>query len=556
VAGFTMTVVVLAFLSFFGGSQAFISVSANLPDVHDLRTVPLPEDTLVYAADGTQVVDLHEPGVQRYFVPLHTMQKSWLPQAVVAIEDANFWHGMAIDPQGIARAALVDLQHGQTEQGASTITQQLVRLQLLKDYSQTLDRKVKEAILAIQTQQVFTKSQILEMYLNGVHFGNQALGAQAAAQNYFRKNVDQLDLAESAMLAGIPQSPYYNDPTRNWDIAKNRQHQVLDAMVRTNMITQAAENRAFEEDLRSELHYPADSVKIAPAFADWITQELERKYGVTGTLEGGMRVMTSLNLQLQGLAEQAVRNNVNATMSKNIHQGAMTAIDPRTGEVVAMVGSLPDGPAGQFNFAADVPRSPGSSFKLFTYTAAIASGRFTMTTPIQDAPLTVSMPGQAPNYQPKNYDLKYHGTCQLQACMGNSLNVPAVQVEITTGVDKVVQMARTLGAPPWLAAQNPDGSMTLTQNQPLSYYGASTTLGSAPETPLQMATAAATIANMGVLHPPTGVVSISASDGTTLFEYDPATTAQQVIDPRVAYIMQTIMSNDDNRAMISAATRP
>jgi penicillin-binding protein 1A len=552
----TATAVTALLVSFFGGSQAFIDVSANLPDVHQLRTVPLPEDTLVYSADGALLADLHQPGVQRYFVPLSRMEKSWLPQAVVATEDANFWHGMAVDPQGIARAAVVDLQRGQAQQGASTITQQLVRLELLKDYSQTIDRKVKEAILAIQAQQVFNKNQILEMYLNAVHFGNQAMGAQAAARNYFRKDVDQLDLAESAMLAGIPQSPYYNDPTRNWDIAKGRQHEVLDAMVRTNMIKPAAAREAYAEDLRPELHFPDDAVKAAPAFTGWVTQELVTRYGLTATYGGGMRVTTSLNLALQGIAESAVRGNVDNDRSKNVQQGAMTAIDPRTGEVEAMVGSLPDGPAGQYNFAADVPRNPGSSFKIFTYTAAIESAKYTMTTPIQDAPITVNMPGQQQGYQPKNYDGRYHGTCQLQVCIGNSLNVPAVEVELGTGVDKVVDMSRKLGAPPWV--RHEDG--TLTQNDSSSSFGAALTLGGYGETPLQMASGAAAIANMGVSHPPTGIVSIAASDGTALYKYDPATTAQQVLDPRVAYIMQTIMSNDNNRAAIfgrnSALTLP
>jgi membrane peptidoglycan carboxypeptidase len=549
-----LAALVLGCGSFLGGSQAFINVSATLPDVHSLRTVPLAEDSMIYASNGALLADLHEPGLMHYDIPLSKMGK--VPNAVVAIEDANFWHEQGVDPGGIARAAWVDLQHRRTEQGASTITQQLVKLQLLKDSSQTFDRKFKEAILAIQAEQTFSHAQILEMYMNDVHFGNQSLGIEAASQNYFRKDPDQLDLAETAMLAGIPQSPYYNDPTRDYEIAKARQRQVLDAMAHTGMVTPREADQAYAEDLRPLLHFPPDSVRAAPGFVSWVTQDLVSRYGKDATYGGGLRVYTSLNLTLQGLAEQSIANNIARNAGKNIQQGAMVSIDPRTGEVQTMVGSFAGGPANEYNFAVDVPHNPGSSFKIFTYTAAINSMRYTMTTPIQDAPITVNMPGQVPNYQPKNYDGKWHGSCKVQECMGNSLNVPAVAVELGTGVDTVVNMARLLGAPPWM--RHPDGS--LTQNDPPTSFGASLTLGGYGETPLEMATAAATIADMGVAHPTVGVLRIAASDGTDIYDYNPAASARQVLDPRVAYIMQTIMSNDDNRAMVfghnSALTLP
>jgi membrane peptidoglycan carboxypeptidase len=549
-----LTTVVLGFASFFGGSQAFIDFSAYLPDVHSLRTTPLPEDTIVTAADGTVIADLHPSGLMHYSIPLSKM--GMVPAAVVAVEDANFWTEPGVDPGGIARAAWVDLQHKRAEQGASTITQQLVKLQLLKDSSQTIDRKVKEAILAVQAQHTYSRAQILEMYMNGVHFGNQSLGVQAAAQNYFRKDADQLDLAQTAMLAGIPQSPVYNDPLTNWDVAKYRQRQVLDAMVHTGMIKPRQADQAYAEDLRPILQYPPDSVRAAPAFVAWVTADLVARYGKEVTYQGGLRVTTSLNLGLQAVAEDAVRQNVNANLSKNIHQGAMVSIDPHTGEVMTMVGSLGDGPGSYYNFASAEPRNPGSSFKIFNYTAAINSTKFTMTTPIHDAPITINMPGQQPGYQPKNYDGKYHGDCPLQACMGNSLNVPAVAVEIENGVDQVVNMARQLGAPPF--TRHDDGS--LTQDDPPSSFGAALTLGGYGETPLQMATAAATIANMGVAHPTTGVLRVASADGTEMFRYDPVGSGRQVLDPRVAYIMQAIMSNDDNRKTVfgpnSALTIP
>jgi membrane peptidoglycan carboxypeptidase len=540
-------VAVLAFGGFLGSSQVFIDYAAQLPDAHVLTSSPVPEDTLIYAADGSLLADLRQPGTgrQHYYQSLDQMG-TLLPDATVAVEDANFWNEPGVDPQGIARAALADWRKKGTVQGASTITQQLVKLRLLKDSSQTLNRKVKEAILALQVERTYSKRTILEMYLNSVDYGNFAQGTQAAAQNYFRKNTKDLDLAEATMLAGIPQNPNINNPFVNWDIARNRQSQVLDAMVRNRYVTRQEADQAFAEDLRPQLHTPDDSIKAAPAFVSWIVDQLVAMYGQNATYEGGLRVYTSLQPSLQAIAEHAVQGNVLNNRSRNMQQGAMVSIDPRTGEVLTMVGSaFRDQFSGQFNYAADVPLSPGSSFKIFTYAAAIESLKYTMVTPVPDAPITVNMPGQTPHYQPKNYNAGSYPQCVLQTCMGNSLNVPAVYTEVSIGVDKVIEMARRLGAPPWLLING-----TNTQNAATTQFGASSTLGDAHETPLQMATAVATIADMGVYHPPTGIVHIQTSDGTDIQLYDPTTVAKQVLDPRVAYIMQTIMSNDSNRSQI------
>ena len=538
-------VAILAFGGFLASSQVFIDYAAQLPDAHVLTSSPVPEDTMIYAADGSLLADLRQPGTgrQHYYQSLDQMG-TLVPDATVAIEDANFWNEPGIDPQGIARAALTDWRQNRTVQGASTITQQLVKLRLLKDSSQTINRKIKEAILALQVERTYTKRQILQMYLNSVDYGNFAQGTEAAAQNYFRKHTKDLDLAEASMLAGIPQNPNYNNPFVNWDIAKNRQKQVLDAMVRNRYVTRDEADRAFAEDLRPELHTPDGSIKASPAFVSWIVGRLTAMYGQSATYEGGLRVYTSLQPSLQAIAERSVQSNVMNNRSKNMQQGAMVGIDPRTGEVLTMVGSaFRDQFSGQFNYATDVPLNPGSSFKIFTYSAAIESLKYTMVTPVPDAPITVSMPGQERGWQPKNYNAGSYPSCVLQTCMGNSLNIPAVYTEVSVGVDKVIEMARRLGAPPFM--RHSDGSYT--QDDPATAFGASVTLGDASETPLQMATAAATIADMGVYHPPTGILRIMTTDGTDIQRYDPSTAGKQVLDPRVAYVMQTIMSNDSNR---------
>ncbi|HLH70920.1 MAG TPA: transglycosylase domain-containing protein [Candidatus Dormibacteraeota bacterium] len=550
-------VALVAGATFLGSSGIYINYAAELPDARQITNDPLPEDTLIYAADGSLLADLHDPDQpHRYYQPLSQMGR-WLPEATVAIEDANFWNEPGIDPIGILRAAVVDWRQQSPVQGGSTITQQLVKARLTGNQV-SIQRKINEVILALQVERTYTKRQILEQYLNTIDYGNGARGALAAARIFFHKDTKDLDLAQASMLAGLPQGPSINDPFTHWAQAKRRQEQVLEAMVRVHDITQEEADEAYAEDISPPDHMfrPGPDVLGAPYFVGWVISLLEDQYGERTTFGGGLRVHTTVDLGLQSLAEDAIKQNVAEKRSWNVHQGAMVAIDPSTGAVLAMVGAAdPNGDGGQFNMAVYPPRNPGSSMKVYTYTAAIASKRFTMVSPIADTPLTVAMPGFAP-WSPKNYDLRYHGICQLQACMGNSLNVPAVKVEVTVGVDKVVEMARAMGAPPYIN----HGQGNYTNDDPLSSYGPALTLGAYGETPLQMATGVATLADMGVEHQPFGIQQVQSSDGTVIYRADPAKTAKQVLDPRVAFIMAQIMSDDANRVMVfgphSALTLP
>lgn len=554
-------VVLIAAGSFLGSSSAYINFAAALPDAHAIAAEPIPEDTLIYAGDGTQLADVHVNGLQHYYEPLTNMGH-WLPAATIATEDANFYHEPGIDPAGIARAAWIDWRAHSAQQGASTITQQLVKLRLL-DNSPTIDRKVKEAYLAVQVERTYSKQQILEMYLNTIFYGNNSQGTAAASLIYFHKSTKDLDLAQGAMLAGIPQSPLFNSPFTNWPQAKARQREVLDAMIRVHDITPAEADQAYAEDLNpkdGKMYGPGPQIKAAPGFTNWIIEQLIAKYGAKTVYGGGMRVYTTLNMKLQGIAERTMLDNLNNQRWRGADQSAMTAIDPHTGAVLAMVGAAdPNGPGHEYNFAADVARNPGSSFKIYTYTAAIASGKWTMTSQVSDSPIQFQQPGGQP-WKPANYGNHFYGTVQLQQALGNSLNIDAVKVEVTTGVDKVVQMARAMGAPPLIthSAKNPDGSFTTwySNDDPLDAYGPSLTLGGYGETPLQMATGASVLGAQGVLHPPYGVARITASDGTEIFKADPAGQAKQVLDPKVAYIMESIMSNDNNRSMVFGRGTP
>jgi membrane peptidoglycan carboxypeptidase len=540
-------VVVVAGVGFLGSSSAYINYAAALPDAHTITSAPLDEDTLIYSADGALLADLHPDNQpQHYYESLDQMGR-WLPAASVAVEDSGFWNEPGIDVFAMGRAAWVDWRTRQPVQGASTITQQLVKIRLTGNKT-SLDRKVKEAVLAVQVEHTYTKRQILEQYLNSVDFSNNAKGSLAASRVYFHVDTKDLDLAQASMLAGIPQSPLYNNPFTNWEQAKRRQQQVLDAMVRTHQITQEQADEAYAEDLSPPAHLfkATQQIVAAKSFVDWIEQQVAGLYGPQAVLGGGLHVKTTLDMQLQAEAEKAVTDQVSYGRTHlNEGQGAMTAIDPRTGAVVAMVGSAGEGSRGgdyDFSFDTQHPRNPGSSMKMYTYTAAIASGRYTMATMIPDTPVSINAgPGQPP-YQPKNYDLGYHGTLQLQQAMGNSYNVPAVKVEMTLGVPAVVNMARNLGAPPLF--QHGD---LYTNDDPPNSFGPSLTLGGYGETPLQMATGAATLGAQGVYHQPYGIASITASDGTQIFGADPSRGARQALDPKAAFIMEAIMSNDQNR---------
>ncbi|HSP08718.1 MAG TPA: transglycosylase domain-containing protein [Candidatus Dormibacteraeota bacterium] len=525
----------------FLSSPFYSAYASRLPDVLQVTT-PMPSDSIIYASDGTTALaDLHPPGYQHFDEPLSAMGHN-LPEAIIAIEDHNFYKEPGVDPTAVARAVTVNLKAQDSVQGASTLTQQLIKIRLVGS-APTLDRKVREALLAIQVAKTYSKSQILEMYLNSISFGNSAVGAAAAAQIFFHKKTSELDVAQAAMLAGLVNGPTLYSPFLSWTTAKARQQDVLEAMVRYGKLTHDDAYKAYAEDLRppDNMFVPVNQI-IAPGFVSYVTSQLVQQFGADMTYGGGLRVITTLNLKLQQIGQDAITGTQQRLAWRNVQQGALVAIDPASGGIIAMVGSAnPAGNGGQYNLAVWPPRNPGSSMKIFTYTTAIASKRYTMTTAITDS--AISIQDGTGVWKPRNYDGKFHGTMQLQQAMGNSLNIPAVKVELGVGVQNVVATARAMGAPPWHL--NADG--TETNDDPLNSYGPSLTLGGYGETPLQMATGASVLAANGVLHPPFAIARVDQA-GKTIYTH--ADAPSQVIDPKVAYIMSAIMSNDANHAMI------
>jgi membrane peptidoglycan carboxypeptidase len=523
--------------------------AGSVANVDQLASQPLPSDTLIYDRSGKVLLaDLHPLGYRHYEKPLGDMGR-YLPQATVAIEDANFWNEPAVSPQSILRAAWADLRARAVVEGGSTITQQLVKERLVGD-NQSIMRKLHEAASAMRISKDLSKQQILGLYLNATFYGATAYGAEAASRIYFHKSASQLDLAQAALLAGLPQAPTRLDPLAHWDAAKQRQHQVLDAMVHSHVISQTEADQAYAEDLSAPDHlFGPATTDLAPAFVDYVSAELADRFGRDAVQGGGLQVTTSLDWSVQQLAQRAITNAVDVNRWREVTDGSLVSIDPSTGRVVALVGSAgADRPGGQYDMAVWPPRNPGSSFKVFTYTAAIDSRKYTMVSPILDTPLSIRLPGQ-PSYAPQNYGLHYFGVCQLQECLGNSLNVPAVLVELGTGVQAIVDQARQMGAPPY---QRHGGSYT--GGDPASSFGPSLTLGGYGETPIQMAAGAAVLAAGGVLHRPEALMSVTSGTGQQLYRADES--GQQVLDPGTAYIVSQMLSDETNRMRVFGDSTP
>ena len=508
----------------------------DLPAVTGLSSSGLPQDMLIYDRHGSLLADIGEQGDHRIVVPLSYISPNVI-NATIAVEDHTFYSNNGVDFGAVLRAALADYSHHGIKQGGSTISQQLVKQVFIGPHpDNSLQRKVKEAALALELNRRYSKSQILEMYLNTIFYGSQTYGIEAAARSYFQTNAHDLNLAQASMLAGLPQAPTQYNPLSNLVAAKKRQHDVLTAMVDNHFITQKEADAAYATKLSI---YPPINRYQAPYFVDYVLQTLRQQYHILPSDRRGYRVYTSLDLNLQHIAEQVVHDQIAQKGNYyNFHDAALVSMDPKTGEILAMVGGDDyNRPGGWINMA-NTPRQPGSTFKIYTYTAAIASRKFNMITPILDAPLVFPTWGGVSGFQPYiplNYDLKYHGVLPLKMAMGNSMNIPAIKTELRVGIPNVLDMARRMGV--------------THLNLPDDNYSLSLTLGGYEVTPVDMATGAATLADMGTRHMPAPIVSIKDASGRDVFSYDPSKNTFQAVSPEVAFIIAAIMSDDKNRCL-------
>ncbi len=510
----------------------------QIPDAATVASMEPAVDTNVYASNGTLIAILHPPGSFHLHASLDDISK-YVQEATVDVEDRHFYSESSLDLPRIIEAGVGYLRHTDAG-GASTIPEQLAKISFLQDNG-SLAYKIKEIILGEELVDDFSKNQILEMYLNRIPYGNQAIGIQTAAEIYFHEPASKLDLAQSALLAGLPQAPSEYNPNYNLGAAKQRQSAVLEAMVSMGSITQTQANVAYAEKLA---FYPwedfAPPTIIDGANTTSFLTYLEEDYlpdlfqGDTFTDPGGYDIYTTLNLSDQALADQTVSSIVEGNpdwfVQQNGGDGALVSLDPQNGEIYAMTGSANYNSSmfGDDDMAIET-RQPGSTMKLFTYTDLIATRQYTMTTQISDETLDLD------GWTPKDYEGATSGLgyCELEYCLGNSLNLPAVRAEYTAGVEPVANLAV-------------DAGVTLLQgtNFPESTEY-SFTLGTFPVSPLDLADGAATIADLGVHHSPAPVTKVTiASDGATVYAYNPDTNAQRVVPENVAYVMdETLMNN-------------
>jgi membrane peptidoglycan carboxypeptidase len=431
-----------------GTGTLLYTYAGDLPSLDHLSAHNLPQTTRIYARDGVTLLE-ERYQQRRTVVPLNEM--SWdLRHATISIEDKDFYNHGAVNPVRMVAAGVYDLLHQRAAQGGSTITQQLVKNYLLSSNSRSLDRKARELVLSIQLERQYTKDQILEMYLNTIFYGNQSFGVEAASQTYFGTSARQLDLAQSAFLAGLPQRPTYLNPflTEGYAHARNRERDVLNAMVRDGYITAVVADKAYAEDLGPKLaaaHQAAVGARasLAPHFVDYVWNELEQRYDPGYLLRAGLKIVTTLDPKAQAMAQQAVHDGVaRYGPSYRVNNGAMLVMNPHTGEVLAMVGSADYSNAdigGQVNYTVK-QRQPGSSFKPYTYVTALMNG-WTPASPLDDSNGAHAFPG----YPVHDWDSRELGTITLRESLQKSRNISSVHLFKDVGIQKVFTTARNLG---------------------------------------------------------------------------------------------------------------
>lgn len=482
----------------------FINLSNVLPKVGDFEA---PEATIIYSSDNVILGRIYRE--DRTNVPLNDIPKT-LRNATVAIEDKRFYHHSGIDMKGVARAVWQNVRGQRLAQGGSTITQQLARNVYLTQ-RKSLNRKIQEAVLAILMERNFTKNKILELYLNQVYYGSGAFGVQAASRVYFGKDVGRLDLAQCAMLAGLPQKPSGYSPHEDIDAAVGRRNVVLDAMAEQGYITPEQRDEAKAEKLYVIRRTKGRNTYKAPHFIDYVTKQMRDKYGDDVLFKGGLRVYTTLNYRMQQIAEDALRNGVRKHEKlRHVSEGCFIAIEPATGYVRAMVGSVD--PASQYNRCVQAKRQPGSAFKAFVYTAALAAGMKPSDRILDES---VSYPnGTGGTWRPKNYDNKYHGWVTMESAVARSINIPAIKVAEKVGINNVIKYAELMG----IASH-------------LEPYLSTAIGGIGGLRPIEIASAYGTFANKGIHVDPCSIIRVTNSRGEILQDYVPE--GNRVISERV-----------------------
>jgi len=546
-AGFisVAAVVLVFFLAVGAAVVGYFYIAGQLPSPEELQTrQKIFVSSKIFDREGRQLNEVMDPqGGRRTYVSLSQISP-YLIQATIATEDRNYYDHPGFDPIAVMRAVYYNLSERRIVSGGSTITQQVAKNILLdpeERLQETAWRKIKEAVLAAELTRVYPKDTILEIYLNENNYGNLAYGIQAAAETYFRVNAADLTLAQASFLAGLPQAPAMYDPfSGGLDLALARQEDVLALMVEDDYIMNTEAVLAAAEMRDYEFKAPPLGLTTAPHFVVYVRRVVEAMFGPEALYRGaGLRVYTTLDARLQSLAEEAVREGVAALADRNATNGALVALDPATGHILALVGSADfydEEIDGQVNVALRC-RQPGSSIKPLTYVAAFERG-WTPATLFWDV-RTEFPDGANPPYVPVNYDEKYHGPMLLRDALANSYNVPAVDALQFVGVSGLLDMSARLGVESLVHPELhcPD----YPYDQP-PHYGLALTLGGGEAKLLEMTGAFAVFANAGERIPPSPILRIKDSKGNVLLD-NSAPSGEQVIRPEHAYLITNILSD-------------
>lgn len=512
-----------------------------VPDVTTLSTRKISESTQIYDRTGTTILHDLNPDVTRSIVPLENISSN-IQEATIAIEDSSFYYHNGISVPAIARAIVVDtaivlgLHDGYT-QGGSTITQQVVKNTLLTN-ERSVVRKIHEWVLALKLEQRYTKKEILALYFNNTPYGGTLYGVEAATRAFFGKSAKEVSVAEAAYLAALPQAPTYFSPYgNNRKALETRKDAVLGRMLKLGYLTDEEFETAKQEKVVFSPH--KENSIIAAHFVFYIEEYLEETYGPTAVTQG-LVVTTTLDTELQHSAEEIV-NRYALENEKKFHatNAALVAIDPKTGQILSMVGSRDYFDAaidGNYNITL-AERQPGSSFKPFTYATALAKG-FTPETIVFDLPTQFSLAceprdianGEYPCYAPGNYDDKFRGPMTFITALAQSINIPAVKVMYLAGIENVIETATNMGISTLGEAKE---------------YGLSLALGAAEVKLLELTGAYGTFANDGLRNPPTGILKIVDSKGKVLEEFGHKT--EQALDPGVAHDVSYMLSSNEAR---------
>lgn len=524
---------------FFGGVLILWAATLSIPDLSSFEERKVRESTKIYDRTGEILLyDVHQD-IRRTVVPLSEISEN-IQKATVAVEDAKFYEHNGIRPKSILRAAFKNLTDAGFSQGGSTITQQVVKNSVLTP-DKKISRKIKELILSLKLEQELSKEEILELYLNETPYGGNVYGVEEAAKTFFAKDAKDLSVAESAYMAALPQAPTYFSPYGNHpEELEQRKNLVLRQMLENDFINEAEYRDALEEEV--EFHPRAKFGILAPHFVFFIRERLVEKYGLETVEEGGLTVITSLDWELQKKAEEIVRKHaLSNDVDFNASNAGLVAIDPKTGQIVAMVGSrdyFDEEIPGAFNITT-AHRQPGSAFKPIVYATALEKGYtpetvvFDLKTQFSTACGAANHSNQAPCYSPSNYDNNFRGPVTFREALAQSLNIPAVKVLYLAGIDAALDTAKDLGI------------KSLTNKE---RYGLTLVLGGGEVSLLDLTESYSVFANEGKKTDIASVLRVENPSGEILEEYSQfESTPKQAIPKQVALQISDMLSDNAAR---------